>query len=220
MEIITEQQYEAICRNAQVLQSDSFGIKVLRLADGQIVKSFRRKRLLSSALLYPYAYRFQKNALRLTAAGIRTVKVNRLCYCPSRSRHLVFYEPVPGICLRSHLADASPNCQILKQFAEFFAELHAKGIYFRSFHFGNVFVLPDSEGFALIDMADLSFRSAPLDFTLRLRNFRHLLRYEEDINSLERFGEGRFVAIYARKAGLSEAQGSIIHRRLSLAMHA
>lgn len=219
MEVITTEQYDELFQGSFVLQEDGFGAKVLRLTDGQMVKIFRRKRLLSSALFRPYARRFQKNSLRLTERGIRTVKVTRLCHCPSQTRHLVFYQPVPGITLRDFLAAKPENYYILEHFAEFLAELHAKGIYFRSIHFGNVIVLPGSVGFALIDIADLTFRCAPLDFKLQLRNFQHFLRYGEDRKSLERFGVAHFVNIFAKKAGSSETQKRILQNKISLAIN-
>lgn len=170
MESFTAEHYSDLCSQSQVVQEDAYGVKVLRLEDGQMVKIFRRKRLLSSALLRPYARRFQQNAERLTALAIRTVHVNRVCSCLSPARHLVFYKPVPGIPLRDFLAEKPGNNGILEKFSAFLAELHAKGVYFHSLHFGNVIVLPDGSGFALIDIADLSFRSGSLHTALRIRN--------------------------------------------------
>jgi hypothetical protein len=219
METLTAEQYKELCSNAEIVQKDAYGPKVLRLADGQMVKIFRRKSFFSSALFRPYAGRFRKNAYRLSELGIRTVRVNRLCRCPSPARHLVFYQPVRGITLRDFLTENPANVSILEDFAAYLAELHAKGIYFRSIHFGNVIVLPDSAGFALIDVADLSFRPAPLDFKLSLRNFRHFLRYREDCTSLETFGPARFVSVFARNAGLSAQQRSFLESRIIAALN-
>jgi hypothetical protein len=46
---------------AEVLEADRHGDKVLRLTDGTMLKLFRRKRVLSSALWAPYAQRFADN---------------------------------------------------------------------------------------------------------------------------------------------------------------
>ena len=54
--------YESLRAGATVLEADKHGDKVLRLPDGNFVKLFRRKRLISSAALYPYAQRFADNA--------------------------------------------------------------------------------------------------------------------------------------------------------------
>lgn len=195
MEILTADQFDELCSKADVLQRDGFGVKVLRLDDGQMVEIFRRKHLFSSAWFRPYAGRFQRNAARLAALGVSTIRVNRLYRCPSRARHLVFYEPLAGTGLWDYLAERAENRRILEEFTAFLAELHAKGIYFRSIHFGNVIVLPGQAGFGLIDIADLSFCPAPLPFRLRLGNFRHFLRYREDRKSLESFGLHRFIGL-------------------------
>lgn len=57
---------------AKILEADSYGAKVYLLQDGNIVKLFRRKRLLSSALLRPYSKRFIDNAAQLEKLGIPT----------------------------------------------------------------------------------------------------------------------------------------------------
>jgi hypothetical protein len=214
MEILTAEQFDELCSKADVLQKDASGVKVVRRADGQMVKIFRRKHLLSSAWFRPYARRFQQNAERLAALGVSTVRVNKLSRCPSRARHLAFYDPLAGTGLRDYLAENAEHCRILEEFASFLAELHAKGIYFRSIHFGNVIVLPGQAGFGLIDVADLFFCSAPLSFRLRLRNCRHFLRYREDRKSLENFGLDRFTGIYGRKAGLSVEQRNKLRNRI------
>lgn len=62
--------YESLRDGAEVLEADRYGDKVLRLTDGNFLKLFRRKRLLSSAALYPYAQRFADNAQALKELGI------------------------------------------------------------------------------------------------------------------------------------------------------
>jgi len=52
---LSHDQYRSLRADAQVIEADGHGEKVLRLADGTFVKLFRRKRLISSALFYPYA---------------------------------------------------------------------------------------------------------------------------------------------------------------------
>lgn len=53
MQAIDHSTYEALRKGAHVLEADGSGDKVLRLADGRMLKLFRRKRLLSSALFSP-----------------------------------------------------------------------------------------------------------------------------------------------------------------------
>jgi hypothetical protein len=53
------------------------------------------------------------------------------------------------------------------------------GIYFRSAHLANVSLIPDGT-FGLIDISDMKTFHRPLRKRLRLRNFKHMRRYERD----------------------------------------
>jgi hypothetical protein len=59
------------------------------------------------------------------------------------------------------------------------AQLHERGVYFRSLHQGNVLLMDDGE-FGLIDIADLRIFPSPLRNALRQRNLRHMQRYPQD----------------------------------------
>ena len=61
MKTLNKEQYQALREDAEVLAADDHGDKVLKLNNGQIMKLFRRKRLFSSALIYPYGKRFADN---------------------------------------------------------------------------------------------------------------------------------------------------------------
>ena len=50
--------YQQLLESAIIMERDGHGAKVLVLPDGNLVKIFRRKSWLSSALLFPYAQRF------------------------------------------------------------------------------------------------------------------------------------------------------------------
>ncbi|MDP0983907.1 hypothetical protein, partial [Klebsiella variicola] len=63
----------AMIEGARILEKDSYGPKVYLLTDGNILKLFRRKRLLSSALFRPYSKRFIDNAVELQKRGIPTL---------------------------------------------------------------------------------------------------------------------------------------------------
>lgn len=53
MRVIDYPSYLQLRDNAEVLEADGHGDKVLRLRDGSFLKLFRRKRLISSAALFP-----------------------------------------------------------------------------------------------------------------------------------------------------------------------
>ncbi|MCI3948052.1 toluene tolerance protein [Pseudomonas syringae] len=58
-------------------------------------------------------------------------------------------------------------------------DLREKGIYFRAAHLGNVILTPDVT-LGPIDISDVKTFHRPLRKRLRLRNFKHMLRYEQD----------------------------------------
>lgn len=196
--------YQALVSRSVVIERDGFGEKVLKTPEGLMVKIFRRKRFLTSALLYSYASRFVRNARRLTDRGIPTVTVIDRAHCPSMKRHLVTYRPLPGITVRENLASQGSDPALLfPAISRFVAVLHQRGVYFRSLHFGNIIVSPETLELGLIDVADMTIRRKSLDVNLRARNFRHLLRYRQDFCHLRKFGFIRFVESYLEAADLS-----------------
>jgi hypothetical protein len=96
--------YQNLRAGAMVLEADSFGDKVLRLADGTIFKLFRRKRLFSSALIYPYARRFVDNIQRLDALGIACPEIIAAYHVTHIARDAVHYPPLAGETLRRIVA--------------------------------------------------------------------------------------------------------------------
>jgi tRNA A-37 threonylcarbamoyl transferase component Bud32 len=179
MQAIDHSTYEALRKGARVLEADGSGDKVLRLADGRMLKLFRRKRLLSSALLYPYAQRFANNTRALAQRGILCPTVIAVYRIPSIDRDGVYYNPLEGTTVRQLQNSPAESDALRLQLGGFIARLHEKGVYFRSLHFGNVVLTPMSD-LGLIDIADLRCQKRALSDSKRLRNFAHLLRYKED----------------------------------------
>ena len=213
MKQLALEDYERLSEGAQVLEQDRYGPKALLTPGGSAIKLFRRKRWFSTATLYPYALRFRRNARRLNGYGVPSVEVQQLYHCPSIARDLVIYPWLPGTTLRQHAAEAPEGIAVLGDLAKFLALLHHKGIYFRSLHLGNVLVRPDNS-LALIDVADLDFKWLPMGPLSRVRNFRHLFRYEQDRSLFRRFGLKRFMGIYLLTSGISPWSAKIILSRL------
>lgn len=179
MQALDHTRYLALREGAQVLEADGSGDKVLRLTDGSILKLFRRKRLLTSAVWYPYAKRFADNCDALRERQIPCPSVRQVYRIPSIERDAVHYDPLPGQTLRQ-LLDAQDDADPLRgQLGVFMATLHERGIYFRSAHLGNIVLTPEHQ-LGLIDIADLRVYCRPLRKTLRLRNFKHMVRYPQD----------------------------------------
>ncbi|MGA4447437.1 toluene tolerance protein [Pseudomonas indoloxydans] len=181
MQALDHDAYLRLSADAKVLEADRYGDKVLRLADGNFLKLFRRKRLLSSALYYPYAQRFADNAKLLQTHDIPCPKVLAVYRVSTLARDVVHYQPLPGETLRQlylHRSDSADR-HLKEQLGAFIATLHDRGIYFRSLHLGNIVLTPDHT-LGLIDISDLKGQTTPLGRHKRLRNFRHMLRYTED----------------------------------------
>lgn len=167
--------------DAQVIEEDGLGPKVLRLTDGSFLKLFRRRRWYTSGSFNPYSERFAVNSEQLRLMGIPTPQVLNL-YRLNDGSSAVHYAPLPGHTLRQVLQSITAPAvrqALVERFGKFMAQLHEKGVYFRSLHLGNVLVLEDGE-FGLIDLADLRVYPSPLSLALRQRNLRHMQRYTVD----------------------------------------
>jgi RIO-like serine/threonine protein kinase len=171
------EDFLALKAGAEVLEADQYGEKVLRLTDGRLLKLFRRKRLISSAMWRPYALRFVNNAQALSLRGIPVPQVIAALRVPSVERDAVLYQPLEGTTLRDlveHRLDAQNEESIKKLFTNFVIHLHDLGIYFRSLHLGNVVLTPAGE-LGLIDFSDLRIYRRPLPLFMRRRNIRRML---------------------------------------------
>ncbi|EJO92084.1 Oligosaccharide repeat unit polymerase Wzy, O-antigen ligase [Ectopseudomonas mendocina DLHK] len=172
---------------AQVLEEDSLGPKVYRLADGNFLKLFRRKRLISSALFVPYSDRFWLNAVRLKELGIATLTPLELYRLEDSSLSAVLYSPLQGKTLKDiYLDEPDAFGKHLPILTDFIRTLHRRGIYFRSLHLGNIVLTPEGS-LGLIDIADLSFQRRPLSKAKARRNLAHFARLLENLGLAEQF---------------------------------
>jgi tRNA A-37 threonylcarbamoyl transferase component Bud32 len=137
MDNISRDVYETLIANAKTLEKDPHGLKVLETADGKIIKIFRRKHLFSSAALRPYAARFVNNANKLHELEIPTVQIENLFNCSDIKRHIVIYKKLSGELLRNAFKSHAAPEALFATFGKFVAELHHKGVYFRSMHFNS-----------------------------------------------------------------------------------
>jgi hypothetical protein len=178
MKVVSREEYEVLVEGAEVWEDDRFGPKILATRDGRAVKFFRVKRWLSWNLVMPYARRFARNAELLAERGVRSVKVELVGRVPHLDRQVVVYRLLPGSSVRSLPVEG--GCELMERFGRFLAELHERGVYFRSLHLGNV--VCDGEGgeFGLIDVLDLKVGRWPVSGRRRRGNFLRLVRYEVD----------------------------------------
>ncbi len=201
IETVTADAYTELVQNSKVLEKDGHGEKVLLTDEGQIIKIFRRKKLLSTALFFPYAMRFAANARRLLQRDIPTVTVTRVGRCLHPKRDLLWYQLLAGETMREH-CQQQPAAAIIPTLGSFVANLHRQGVLFRSLHWGNIIVQPD-RSLGLIDIADLKIYHRPLTLNQRARNFRHMLRYPTDRELFVQYAN-EFWQAYGQACGLSE----------------
>jgi tRNA A-37 threonylcarbamoyl transferase component Bud32 len=181
MQSLSNEQFAAMRKDADVVEKDGHGEKVLRLTDGTYLKLFRRKSWLSKTVIFPPATRFATNASELERLGIHCPRVISLYKLSKPYRSVVHYEPLEGTTLRQ-LLNEQPSLEQLELFgmlAEFITHLHELGVYFRSLHLGNIVRTPEGD-LGLIDISDMRCLGKPLPKRLRNRNYRHMLRYESD----------------------------------------
>lgn len=206
MQALDHARYLDLVQGAEVLEADGTGDKVLRLLDGSMLKLFRRKRLISSAAWYPYATRFADNCQTLAQRAVPCPQVRCVFRIAAIERDAVHYTPLPGKTLRQLLDDVGRDDDLRRQLGRFIADLHHKGIYFRSAHLGNVVLTPEG-ALGLIDIADMKTYRQPLRKALRLRNFKHMLRYTQDRQWLLGEGTPAFIEAYlAAQNVCSEAE--------------
>ena len=190
---ISVDRLNRLTSSAELIVADLAGPKVMKLDNGNMIKLFRRKRLVSSAAFAPYAIRFVNNAFRLKELDIPTINPVEIMYCAKRSIHVVEYEPLEGYLLRGLLKQENQD-ELFAETARFIARLHRKGVYFRSLHFENI--ISHHGALGLIDLADMKIYPGPLRVSLRRRNFQHFLRYPMDAELIQQFGRERFQRIY------------------------
>lgn len=164
---------QTIIDNSTLLEADASGPKVLLTSKRTIIKIFRRKRLLSSALWRPYSLRFIKNAEKLGKLGIPSITPIRHIKIAKHPITAVEYFPLEGRTLQEiYHEDPLKLTRKSNDVKKFIYTLHEKGIYFRSLHLGNIVVTPDGK-FGLIDIADMRFFGKPLSTGQKKRNSEH-----------------------------------------------
>lgn len=182
-QLMADTHFDEICRDALVLEQDERGAKVLQLTNGDMLKIFRVKRVVSGTNIYSYARRFCRNAKRLAKLGIPTVKIKTLYHFKSNNNTAVLYVPLEGKTLRQLIHEGEAGLSLVERLGEFLAELHQKGIHFHSLHTGNV-VQTSTGDLGLIDISDMSIYAWPLFCHTRVRSFSRLCKYQEDIKKL------------------------------------
>lgn len=184
MKNLTSEEFNNLTQNSIVLTDDEHGKKVLELNDQTIIKLFRVKRLISQAAVYSPARRFAKNVKKLIRLNIPTVSLIDIYNIKSIKRTAVHYHQLKGVTVREYLQSNPIDNEFLASLGQFLAQLHTRGIFFRSAHFGNIIVTPENQ-FGLIDVSDMSISHFSLGYIKRIRNLKHIFRLSEDIQFIQ-----------------------------------
>ena len=201
MRIVTANELQQWLAQGEVLEADGRGPKVVRMADGRLLKIFRPRRRFWLNRLRPQAQRFARNASMLAGRQVAAPQVGECLWIdPAQAVSACFYQPLPGTSLDRLFLQSRPAFDaLLPALADFILSLHQRGIYFRSLHLGNVLRLPEG-GFGLIDFLDIRFRRGPLSDRLVRRNLAHLRGYLRR-NRIDDFPWEALLGAYRRAAG-------------------
>lgn len=147
------------------------------------------------------AEQFRSRLDHLAARGIR-VPVYRAHGRTAAGVRFVVYERLDGSSLRD-LEGAFD----LGELAEFVVALHARGVYFRGLHLGNV-IARDDGAFGVVDVQDVRLRRRPLGLRMRERNLGILCSHPQDRQYMDNGHWSELVMAYCRRAGMSVAEAA------------
>jgi Lipopolysaccharide kinase (Kdo/WaaP) family len=204
-QLMTQAELAILQASGKTLEQDERGIKVTLLPDGNMLKVFRLRGWFSSSLIYSNARSFCRNAQRLHERNIPTVNIIQLIHLKGSTNTAVLYQPLTGETLNSLVKDNKltvPQCEAL---GVFIAKLHRLGIHFKSLHFGNIVLSPQGD-FGLIDIADMRIFPWALHTSTRLRGFKRLLRYQQDIKLLGADNLALMINAYVNTINISAQQ--------------
>lgn len=211
--LLPEDEFRAMLASAEVLEQDAHGLKVLWLSNGDILKIYRVKHLISSARFCSYARRFCRNAERLADLGIPTVSVKELYHFSGSTNSAVLYAPLQGKTLYELVRKNQLDVTLLTKLGKFIAKLHVIGVYFRSLHFGNVVLTHEGE-LGLIDIGDMRFFARHLGERHRLRNFKQFKKAKQGTQLMNAEERRSLLQSYLDAANIN--QNSLFGRKLGV----
>ena len=205
--LLSDAQFAEMQANAHILEQDERGVKVLLLKSGYILKIFRLRGFFTSSRIYSNARSFCRNAERLKKLDIPTVSIIQLYHFETSNNSAVLYQPLKGETIRHILNSGRLQDESCFKLGAFIARLHSLGIHFKSLHFGNI-VLTTAGDLGLIDIADMRIFPWHLQLSTRLRGFKRIVRYKEDIEKLGESQWGIVLQAYIENAHLNFKTGS------------
>ncbi len=204
---ISENRLLALYQQGEPLVGPREQPKVLRLPDGEYMKFFRHRKLISTSRIRPQALQFVKNSLALREYNIIAPVCDRMYRCRKHGVDVVRYHGVEGTELRDLVEQGDGS--VLDRLPAYLEMLHSRGIMFRAIHLANILLTPQDR-LALIDISDLDIKGGPLNTWRRARNILHLLNKRDDRDAFTRYGRERFVEAYLQAWGVSDYRASYL----------
>ena len=204
-QLMTQAELVRLQASGKTLEQDERGIKVTLLPNGNMLKVFRLRGWFSSSLAYSNARSFCRNAQRLLKRNIPTVSIIQLIYFKRSTNTAVLYKPLAGETLNTLVKNNKLTEHHSEALGIFIAKLHEQGIHFKSLHFGNIVLSPQGE-LGLIDVADMRIFPWALHTSTRLRGFKRLLRYQQDIKLFGSDNLAIMIDAYVNAANISAQQ--------------
>ena len=178
---------------ARVICADNRGPKVLLCNDGEIVKFFRRGRLLTHHGYLPRAVQFKLNGETIRQVGLRTPEQIETIDGMAGEDTAVRYRPVKGKDLK-HLIERGESAeQLCFELGKTMRMLHDHGVVFKANHIGN-FIYEAGEPLGLIDFDNLYQVPFGLPRRVRKGNLRRLIRRDPELVNVEQLLNGYCLA--------------------------
>lgn len=189
-----------LINGADLLESEG-EVPVVWQNDELIIKRFRHKGWFTSNLLRPYAKRFAANAAELLQRGVNAPSVVAEARLEDGDDYLV-YRCVPGKPASSLVQE--PDGLSPQRIAAVYADLHRRGVLFRSVHLSNV-LLQSADGYGLIDITDVVFVKPPASIRKRARNLGYAWAHPRDEHYFTAKNRAAVCQAYIEASGLDVA---------------
>jgi hypothetical protein len=213
MNTITQDEFKFICNNGESIGKKSGYPAVVIHPDKTITKIWVRKKLFSSATIYPYSSRFVRNARELHRRKVEVPEIINHARVENSNVRIVRYRALEGFSIRDLLRE-NPRKVSVHAIAKYFYELHEKGIFFRSIHLGNIVQLQGGDSYGLIDFTDVKFHPGPLSLRRRAINLATPLRYNDDVKLLKEAEQVGLVESYSTIANLCDSHSKCFKERV------
>jgi serine/threonine protein kinase len=200
---ISVAEYEQLVQNSIPLAKKGGRPGILLTPEQFIVKHTYKRNLWSSSTIWPYPFRFKRNAARLSAMGFNVPLVKEIFTFPSGECYLTVYHHLPGTTIRT--LSAQGHVAHLQKIPQLLVNLHQQGVYFRDIHTDNLLYQPNQQ-IALLDITSVKIQRYSLSPYQRARNVAHLLRTSECRAALAPMGLIELVNRYLMLAFLTTRQ--------------